>query len=332
MFSLIADLLTIVTTVFFPVFASYKALRTSDPAQLTPWLMYWVVLSIVNLFENTFSFILTWIPFYSWIRFGGHIYLVLPGKQGATQIYQTYVHPFLSEYEQDIDVFISNAHERAKVMGLQYMKQLIEWAKVNVLGMQPRPPTPPPSRAGQTYAQQLFSRFNLPSANQGLAAPAGDFYGLIASALQYTTSSGGTREMQAEDLSASGTLIPNHFESNEDRMKYVSAQRERLRVLLSAFDREAVNLAAAPPSNLDGPSTPRGKSGDTGYDLTKSRSEADFDRIEKEEAPASPSAQSGWMPWNWQKGQQSQAKGQQPEQQQQQQDEQSSGRSTGLEY
>lgn len=136
--------------------------------------------------------------------------------------------------------------------------------------------------------------------------------------------------MQAKDLSASGTLIPDHFESPEDRMKYVSAQRERLRVLLSAFDREAVNLAAAPPPNLDGSSTSRDKSRDAGYDLTKSRSEADFDRIEKEEAPASPSAQSGWMPWNWQKGQQVQGKGQQP--QQEHQDEQPSGRSTGLEY
>lgn len=136
--------------------------------------------------------------------------------------------------------------------------------------------------------------------------------------------------MQAEDLSASGTLIPEHFESNEDRMTYVSAQRERLRVLLSAFDREALNLAAAPPSNLDGSSSSRGKSADAGYDLTKSRSEADFDRIEKEEAPASPSAQSGWMPWNWQKGQQAREQPQQP--QQQHNDEQPSGRSTGLEY
>ncbi|TID25266.1 hypothetical protein E2P81_ATG04368 [Venturia nashicola] len=328
MFSIIADLLNIITTVLFPIFASYKALRTADAAQLTPWLMYWVVMSIVGTFESTFNFILCWIPFYSWIRLGGHLYLILPGKQGATEIYQSHVHPFLSEYEEDIDVFISSSHDRAKVMGLQYMKQLIEWAKVNVLGMQPRAPTPPPSRGG-TYAQQLFSRFNLPSANQGLAAPAGDFYGLIASALQSTTATGGTREAQAQDLSASGTLIPDHFESNEDRLTYVAAQRERLRVLLSAFDREAVNLAAAPPSNLDGPSSPRGKSTDAGYDLSKSRSEADFDRIEKEEAPASPSTQGGWMPWNWQKGQQAQGQQQQP---QQQHDEQPSGRSTGLEY
>ena len=29
----------------FPIFASYKALKANDPAQLTPWIMYWVVLA-----------------------------------------------------------------------------------------------------------------------------------------------------------------------------------------------------------------------------------------------------------------------------------------------
>ena len=49
-----------VVTVLFPIFASYKALRTSDPAQLTPWLMYWVVLSSALLVESWTVFILGW--------------------------------------------------------------------------------------------------------------------------------------------------------------------------------------------------------------------------------------------------------------------------------
>lgn len=281
------------TTVLFPIFASYKALRTSDPAQLTPWLMYWVVLSIALLVESTFSFVLSWIPFYAWLRLFGHLYLVLPGKQGATQLYQTYVHPFLMEHESDIDIFITSAHDRARAAGWQYLQQAIEWFKVTVLGNQPRPQTPPHSRQG-SYAQQLLSRFNLPSARDGLAAPAGDFYGLLASALQMTATSGASRDMQAEDLTASGTLIPPNIESNEERMTYVSTQRERLRVLLQAFDKEAFNLAGA------GSAMAREKSSDG---LAKSRSEADFDKIEKEEVSgdsrAGKPAQGSWMPWNW---------------------------------
>lgn len=49
-----------VLTIFFPVFASYKALRSSDPSQLAPWLMYWVVLSVILLAESWTVFIIGW--------------------------------------------------------------------------------------------------------------------------------------------------------------------------------------------------------------------------------------------------------------------------------
>ncbi|KAK0334468.1 hypothetical protein LTR94_016600, partial [Friedmanniomyces endolithicus] len=78
MFGFIADILTSVTSILFPIFASYKALRTSDPANLAPWLMYWTTLSLFLLVESQLYFILYWVPFYPWIRLGIHLYLVLP--------------------------------------------------------------------------------------------------------------------------------------------------------------------------------------------------------------------------------------------------------------
>jgi hypothetical protein len=44
----------------FPIFASYKALQASNPAQLTPWLMYWVVLACALLVEGWTEWILVW--------------------------------------------------------------------------------------------------------------------------------------------------------------------------------------------------------------------------------------------------------------------------------
>ncbi|KAJ5738960.1 TB2/DP1/HVA22-related protein [Penicillium malachiteum] len=60
MFGIFADLLSSVITILFPVFASYKALRSSDPSQLAPWLMYWVVLSVILLAESWTVFIIGW--------------------------------------------------------------------------------------------------------------------------------------------------------------------------------------------------------------------------------------------------------------------------------
>lgn len=49
-----------VASFLFPIFASYKALNSADPAQLTPWLMYWVVFSCCLLAESWVSWILVW--------------------------------------------------------------------------------------------------------------------------------------------------------------------------------------------------------------------------------------------------------------------------------
>jgi hypothetical protein len=49
-----------IASFLFPIFASYKALKTSDPAQLTPWLMYWVVFSCFLLAESWVGFVLSW--------------------------------------------------------------------------------------------------------------------------------------------------------------------------------------------------------------------------------------------------------------------------------
>ena len=140
-------------------------------------IIYFVVLSALATVENTFDFILAWVPFYSWLRFFLHLYLILPGSQGATFLYQTYMDPFLYHHEREIDDFITQSHDSARRAGMQYVELAIEWVKVNVLGLAARKPEPP-RPAGQTYAQSLMGRFQMPSARGS-----NDLYGLVNQAL-----------------------------------------------------------------------------------------------------------------------------------------------------
>lgn len=322
MFGFIADGLTIATTILFPVFASYKALHTSDPALLAPWLIYFVVLSLFTVVENTFAFILTWIPFYSWLRFFGHLYLILPGSQGATFLYQEYIEPFLYHHEREIDDFITQSHDNAKKAGMQYVETAIEWVKVNVLGFAARKPESP-RPAGQSYAQNLMGRFQMPSARGS-----NDLYGLVNQALSGASAlygagaaSSSSRDAQASDLSrAAGNLVPDSIRNNDDRLNYVASQRQRLETLLQAFDREQENIRGKQAAG--GLYHDNSSSTSLGGNLSRNRSEAEFDRIERDELsshsgserppyPITPPAlgrrtSSGWMPWNWQQKQQQQ--------------------------
>ncbi|KAI9700830.1 MAG: hypothetical protein M1836_002199 [Candelina mexicana] len=323
MFNIIANLLSSIITILFPVFASYKALRTSDPAQLTPWLMYWVVLSCALLVEAWTEWVLIWydtsisktlsihsltalpprIPFYPWIRLLLHFYLVLPQTQGARLLYQSHIHPFLSTYELEIDNFIATTHDRFKAAGLSYLKNLLAYIKETIFGLPPKSQpshSPPPSAYGNSYVQNLFGRFNLPSAREGLAAPAGDFYGLLSAALEL----GGGERGKVEEMGRSGMLIPKGIEGHEERMSYIATQRDKLRILLQALDQEASNIStnSGEAAGGEGP----GKRNITpvygGGGLNKSKSESEFERVEHDEVgdkQGKRAASGGWMPWNW---------------------------------
>jgi receptor expression-enhancing protein 1/2/3/4 len=151
---------------------------------------------------------------------------------------------------------------------------------------QTRPPTPPPTTAQSTgaYVQNLLSRFDLPSA----AAAATSF-------------------IQQQQFTATHPTLPPHLqpqpsETPSQRLASLAAQRARFLSILQSLDREAQAL------NLDTSSpTPRSESTDN-QGLKKSKSELEFERVEREDVGVGGeegrgnvggSGGGGWMPWSW---------------------------------
>ncbi|KAF4445742.1 hypothetical protein F53441_10548 [Fusarium austroafricanum] len=344
MFDLFPMLLSSVASFLFPIFASYKALKTHDPAQLTPWLMYWVVLSCCLLAESWVWFIVSWIPFYGYFRLLFLLYLILPQTQGAKFLYEDYVHPYLEKNETQIDDFIASTHERLTAAGISYLKLAIEQFRVKVLGLPPSEPESPPPETTQGYTQSLLSRFNVPTArwtgNGSNGGSGTDFYSLLSSAVAAATNAGagagaggqstGTRTVGGEATNSS-TLIPPHLKESGARMDFISAQRDRLNVLISALDREAQGLrteaqraqqntgprrdpmAYGGYDNEEDEPTQRPPSGLSGWSgISKSRSETDFERIDAEtssdedrkvrrrnQGAGTRTTSGSWVPWGW---------------------------------
>lgn len=296
-----------IITILLPVFASYKALRASDLAQLTPWLIYWIILSLILLAESWSVFILGWLPFYSWIRLFFLSYLVLPQTQGAKLLYTNYVEPFIANHERQIDIFIGDLHEKGSQAGLGYLKRLIDLIRQRALGLPPtrEEPRPPPTAAG--YAQSLLSRFAMPSAR---APTTSDFYsmlsGAVAAATSTTTSTrsaSGIRTTSSSNTSTNNPLIPSHITTNADKQTFLTSQREKLAVLMKALDHEQRDLDLAygnhPPgfgkqleSDVDrrirdahpGPGSGSGHgAGGGSFEMRKNKSDNSFQNIEREE-------------------------------------------------
>ncbi|EOO03286.1 putative receptor expression-enhancing protein [Phaeoacremonium minimum UCRPA7] len=348
MFDPFSHVLSSIASFLFPLFASYKALKTSDPAQLTPWLMYWVVLACGLLVESWVEWFLVWIPFYGYIRLLFLLYLVLPQTQGARVIYTTYLHPWLEDNESQIEDFIATTHDKMKTAGITYIKRAIEAVRVNVLGLPPNPQAaatePPAAPAAQSYTQALLARFTLPQArwSGGAGSTGQDFYNLLAGAVSAASatvssaaaagSGGGAAAASSSgaadpatgasmSMSASGTLIPPNIRGTSEKISFIAAQRERLNIVLSALDREAKQLESGSGGRPEAERRPSSIARDLNLDLagddeeptqrpasglSKSRSEADFEKIDaesgaEEDEGRTPAVTSGgsWLPWGW---------------------------------
>lgn len=267
------------------------------------------------------------------MRAGFLLYLIAPQTQGAKVLYQTRVHPFLQEHETSIEDFIASAHEQAKTAGLNYLKQVIELLKQNLLGQAPSEQVAPApsSTTPRSYTQSLIARFNLPDARPAFPTPsmggaiggaqstAADFYSLLASAVSAASGTGTKNtpvdhDIAAHQLSKSGVLVPPSL-TGRDRISFITDQRNRLSILLSALDKEAISTTSdgiSASSHISahslsecldgvGPEIERPMSAMSG--LSKSRSEVDFEKIESdvgsEDRPLPKPKTGSWMPWSW---------------------------------
>ncbi|KAJ9610122.1 hypothetical protein H2204_015456 [Knufia peltigerae] len=291
MFGIIADFISSITTFLLPAYLSYKALRTNDPAQTHPWLIYFTILNLTLLFESWTIFIIGWIPFYSWFRLFFLLYLVLPQTQGAKILYLDYLEPYIVGHETRIDQFIGEAHERLQQLGLGYIGVLIEFIRDKVLGQKsPQGEHAPRQGAGAGYAgyaQDLLSRFAMPGARTSQPNPPGtssaSVYGMMstfAGAAFAASSSPRSSSAAREAASIPGSLLDNIPGGNTaEKQTFVSVQRERLSNMLKALDKEQQTLDLAYGS---APGQQRPPS--SGGLKTKSRSEVSFENVDYDEA------------------------------------------------
>lgn len=77
----------------YPLYASIRAIETKDRVDDQQWLTYWVLYSLITLFELTFAKLIEWLPFWSYAKLIATCWLVIPYFSGAAYVYQHYVRP-----------------------------------------------------------------------------------------------------------------------------------------------------------------------------------------------------------------------------------------------
>ncbi|KAH7858088.1 hypothetical protein Vadar_019861 [Vaccinium darrowii] len=89
----------------YPLYASIKAIETKSRADDQQWLTYWVLYSLITLFELTFAKLLEWFPLWPYVKLVATCWLVLPQFNGAAYVYEHFVRPFYKNPYQTTNIW-----------------------------------------------------------------------------------------------------------------------------------------------------------------------------------------------------------------------------------
>ena len=94
----------------YPAAKSLQAIeRKSSGAEVTQWLIYWVVYSFFSIIEVFVDFLLYWIPFYYAFKMAFLLWAMLPQTRGAKFLYDSFLKDFLKSKESTIDAAMRGA-------------------------------------------------------------------------------------------------------------------------------------------------------------------------------------------------------------------------------
>ena len=88
--------LTQVIAVLYPAFMSFIAMESEEAGADKQWLTYWVVYGAFSILDQFAGFILSFIPFYYFLKVGFLVWCMHPSTNGATIVYDTYILPYFS--------------------------------------------------------------------------------------------------------------------------------------------------------------------------------------------------------------------------------------------
>ena len=95
--------ITTLLGVAYPAFMSFVALETEDKEDDKQWLTYWVCFSMFSIIDQFAGIILSFIPFYFFIKLAFLVFLFHPKTLGATWVYNSYLSGYVKMYRTKVE-------------------------------------------------------------------------------------------------------------------------------------------------------------------------------------------------------------------------------------
>ncbi|KAF3533820.1 hypothetical protein DY000_02036413 [Brassica cretica] len=135
-----------------PVYSTFKAIENRDQSAQRKWLIYWAAYGSFSLVEVFTDKLISWFPLYYHAKFAFLVWLQLPTIDGAKQIYNNRLRPFLIRHQVSVDRLVDGVYgEMFKVVrthqgGIRLVRSII----IKILGSGNETAPPPSGRQEET--------------------------------------------------------------------------------------------------------------------------------------------------------------------------------------
>ncbi|GLU08067.1 hypothetical protein SLE2022_249960 [Rubroshorea leprosula] len=123
----------------YPLAASIQAIETNSDTDCRKLVTYWVLFSLISLFEYAFMDLLEWVSDWPYVKLLMVCWLMIPRFDGAFHVYNNFIHPCLYVDLQTIikdlfakrENFLKEAEKRVKAYGFDFeaLEKLISSSK-----------------------------------------------------------------------------------------------------------------------------------------------------------------------------------------------------------
>ena len=95
----LSNLLTFFIKIIYPLYSTFKSIKSENKNDDTVWLLYWVTFGFFSFFEEYIVPFVYWVPFFMIIRILFYLWLQLPYFNGSVFLFKKIVRPFFEQAE-----------------------------------------------------------------------------------------------------------------------------------------------------------------------------------------------------------------------------------------
>ncbi|CAL5357017.1 unnamed protein product [Camellia sinensis] len=106
----------------YPAFECFKTVEKNrvEIEELRFWCQYWIIVAVLTVFERIGDIFISWLPMYGEMKLAMFIYLWYPKTKGTSYFYETFLRPYISKHETEIDRKLQELRARAWDLAIYY--------------------------------------------------------------------------------------------------------------------------------------------------------------------------------------------------------------------